>query len=148
MTLDPEKFLPYRLNRLAEAVSADIRPVYKERFGMNRPEWRVLVALADLGPTTAKAICGHSAQHKTKVSRAVAALERRRWLKRATDAADRRFEILSMTPAGARAYSDLVGPMTAREDLILDRLSRADRAALDRALSALETAMGVGPERS
>ena len=71
MGLTLENFLPYRLARLSEALSAEIQPV-------NRPEWRVLAALADIGPATATALGHHSAQHKTKVSRAVRALELRR----------------------------------------------------------------------
>lgn len=138
MSLTLESFLPYRLTRLAELVSGEIRPIYKDRFSLNRPEWRVLVALADMGTATAKQIGDHSAQHKTKVSRAVYALEQRRWLKRETDLNDRRSEILSLTSTGKRAYCDLVAPMREREAGILDRLSPDDRKALERGLAALE----------
>lgn len=82
MTLILDAFLPYRLNRLAEAASDEVRPIYRDRYGMNRPEWRTLIVLAHLGRATATEICIHSNQHKTKVSRAVRALEDRRWLKR------------------------------------------------------------------
>ncbi|MEM8855630.1 MAG: MarR family winged helix-turn-helix transcriptional regulator [Pseudomonadota bacterium] len=143
MGLTLDSFLPYRLNRLSEAVSNEMRPVYRDAHGLNRPEWRVLVALADIGPATAKAIGAHSAQHKTKVSRAVQALESRRWLTRTVDPKDRRSESLALTPAGQRAYGSLVAPMRAREDDILARLSQADRRALERALAALETAMAI-----
>ncbi|MCG6857156.1 MAG: MarR family winged helix-turn-helix transcriptional regulator [Salaquimonas sp.] len=138
MSLTLETFLPYRLSRLTEAVSNEIRPIYKNRFGMNRPEWRVLVALADLGSATAKEIGEHSSQHKTKVSRAVWALEQRRWLIRCVDPADRRSEILSLTKVGRRAYDDLAAPMREREASILQHLSPKDREALERGLSALE----------
>jgi len=147
MNFTLKTFLPYRLNRLAEAVSAEIRPVYRDRFGLNRPEWRALVALADIGPCTAKEIGAHSAQHKTKVSRAVWALEQRRWLRRETAPADRRSETLSLTPAGRCAYGELLAPMCEREEQILGRLNVKERAALDIALSALEAAMGLGRDR-
>jgi len=143
MGLTLGNFLPYRMARLAEALSAEIRPVYKDAFGLNRPEWRVLAALADLGPSTATALGAHSAQHKTKVSRAVRALELRRWIRRETVMTDRRSEIISMTDTGQRAYCDLVAPMRERETRILDRIAPEDRAALNRALSALEAATGV-----
>jgi DNA-binding MarR family transcriptional regulator len=144
MTLTLETFLPYRLNRLSETVSLDLRPVYKERHGLNRPEWRVLAALAEIGPTTATVLGAHSAQHKTKVSRAVKALEERRWIARDKDPKDHRHEVITLTAAGRRAYDGLMAPMRAAEDRILERLSAADRAALERGLSALERAMGVG----
>ena len=55
---------------------------------------------------TATAIGAHSAMHKTKVSRAVAELEKRKWLTRTPDAADRRVEHLALTKAGAAAYRE------------------------------------------
>jgi DNA-binding MarR family transcriptional regulator len=143
MSLSLEFFLPYRLSRLSEHVSDEIRPIYKDRFGLNRPEWRVLVALADLGTSNAKQLGEHSAQHKTKVSRAVYSLEQRRWLKREADPNDRRSEILSLTPAGQRAYGDLVEPMREREAKFLERLSPLDREALERGITALETELGL-----
>jgi len=144
MGLTLETFLPYRLSRLAESVSETIRPIYRERYGLNRPEWRVLVALADLGTASAKDICIHSAQHKTKVSRAVWSLEQRRWLRGETDPQDRRSEILTLTAAGVQAYCTLVGPMRLREAEILGRLSAADLAALSQGLTALERALDLG----
>lgn len=143
MSLTLEKFLPYRLLRLSEAISAEIRPVYKDSFGLNRPEWRVLAALADLGPSTATALGHHSAQHKTMVSRAVRALELRRWISRETVEADRRSEIITMTDLGQRSYCDLVAPMREREARILDRMAPQDRDALDRGLAALEASIGL-----
>ncbi|MDU9002963.1 MarR family winged helix-turn-helix transcriptional regulator [Sedimentitalea todarodis] len=143
MGLTLSEFLPYRLNCLSEAMSQEIKPIYRDHFGLNRPEWRVLVALADLGTATAKDVGAHSAQHKTRISRAVRALEQRRWLTRESDPKDRRSEMLTLTAAGHRAYCDLVGPMRAQEAGILDRLSPEDRAALGTALSALENALGL-----
>ena len=90
-----EEFLPYRLNRLADMVSRDFSRIYKDRHGMTRPEWRVLASLGQFGRATASDIVAHSSQHKTKVSRAVAALEQRGWLVRETDEADRRSEHLT-----------------------------------------------------
>ncbi len=143
MRLTLEDFLPYRLSRLSEAVSDDIRPIYKSAFGLNRPEWRVLVALADIGPATATDLGRHSAQHKTKVSRAVRALELRRWVRRETDPDDRRSEFLTLTSMGQSAYAKLVEPMRTREQTLLERLDPEDRAAFERGLRAMEKAVGV-----
>ncbi|MBF9032969.1 MarR family transcriptional regulator [Rhodobacterales bacterium HKCCE2091] len=139
--MDPtlETFLPYRLNRLSEAVSLRVRPIYAKRFGLTRPEWRVLAALADLGQATATIVGAHSTQHKTKVSRAVFALEERRWLVRTQDPRDRRSDILSLTEAGLRAYRELLLPMRQVEAEMLSHLDPADRAALQRGLAALES---------
>lgn len=133
-----DDFLPYRMSRLAEAVGQEVRPIYKDMFGLNRPEWRVLAALADLGPCTATEAAQHSAQHKTKVSRAVYALEQRRWLRRDLDPDDRRSEILTLTVAGKHAYQDLIAPLRAKADAVLAKLAPKDRAALLRGLAAME----------
>lgn len=139
-----ETFLPYRLARISDAVSLTFRNVYKEMYGLNRPEWRVLASLAEIGPATATEIGRHSAQHKTKVSRAVFALEQRRWLIRETVPTDRRNELLSLTAAGRDAYARLAGPLRRLEEDFLSRLTEAERRSLAESLAALERAFGLG----
>ena len=137
-----ETFLPYRLNRLADAVSREFQKIYKDRYGLTRPEWRTLATLGQNGVMTATAIGEHSSMHKTKVSRAVAELERRKWLTRTVDGNDRRVELLSLTRAGEKTYRELVPLAKTFEDALLAKLGERERAALARGLSALETAIG------
>jgi len=138
-----ESFLPYRLNRLAEAVSRDFSAIYRERYGLTRPEWRLLATLGQFQAMTATAVGAHSAMHKTKVSRAVASLEKRGWLRRTADEADRRTEHLSLTKQGAAAYRDLVPLAEAFEADMLARMKAQQRAAISEALKALEQAAGA-----
>ncbi|MET3792459.1 MarR family winged helix-turn-helix transcriptional regulator [Aquamicrobium terrae] len=121
---DLESFLPYRLNRVTEAVSQSFAREYRQRFQMTRPEWRALAALGSVGCMAATEIGAHSSMHKTKVSRAVRALEVRRWLKRRPNEADRRVEHLELTPQGYKAYREVAD------------LARAYQANLDRLLGA------------
>lgn len=136
--LELENFLPYRLNRLADAVSRDFARIYKDRHGLTRPEWRLLATLGQYGAMTATEIGAHSSMHKTKVSRAVAALEKRLWLARATDDADRRVENLTLTRAGQRVYRELVPLAQQFEQQLLHRMPAKDRAALLSGLRAIE----------
>lgn len=136
-----ETFLPYRLNRLADAVSREFQKIYKDRYGLTRPEWRALATLGQNGVMTATAICEHSSMHKTKVSRAVAELERRKWLTRTVDGSDRRVELLSLTRAGEKTYRELVPLAKAFEDALMAKLGERERAALGKGLSALEAAI-------
>ena len=85
-----EDFLPYRLNVCAALVSLALSRIYADRYKIGVPEWRVLVTLGQFGMMTGKAIGIHSAMHKTKVSRAVAQLERRKLLARRPNRADLR----------------------------------------------------------
>ncbi len=139
--LDLERFLPYRLNRLADAVSRDFSRIYKEKFGLTRPEWRVLAALGEIGTMTATEVGRHSAQHKTKVSRAVASLEERRWLMRAEDEHDRRVERLSLTKAGQDAYRELVPLAKDFDRRLWEGISAAREAEFEYVLSRLEGAV-------
>ncbi|BCH17420.1 MULTISPECIES: MarR family winged helix-turn-helix transcriptional regulator [unclassified Mesorhizobium] len=140
-TLELESFLPYRLYRLADAVSREFSRVYKDRHGLTRPEWRTLAGLGQHGTMTATALGEQSAMHKTKVSRAVAELERRRWLTRKPDEKDRRVEHLTLTGAGLAAYREMVPLAKAFERDLLSKLSAGERVAIAEGLSALETAL-------
>lgn len=120
--LDLEYFLPYRLNRIGSAISQEFRAVYGPHHDLTIPEWRVLATLGQFDEMGAKAIGRHSSMHKTKVSRAVRALEERRWLRRRESEADRREEVLSLTSQGRKAYSDIVPRALAFEKRIMGAL--------------------------
>jgi DNA-binding MarR family transcriptional regulator len=135
--LQLEAFLPYRLNRIAAAVSQDFRSVYGPHHDLTIPEWRVLATLGQFEAMSAKAIGRHSAMHKTKVSRAVRALEERRWLRRRPSEEDRREEILTLTAQGESVYRQIVPKALAFERRILDELGPKAEAVLN-ALERLE----------
>ncbi len=143
MKLKLETFLPYRLNRAAAAASRQFSAIYRNEFNLTVPEWRTLATLGQFGAATATEIGEHSAMHKTKVSRAVASLQRRRWLIRQLDEHDRRLEHLSLSPAGMAAYRRLAPKMRRFEEDLLNRLDPRDQAALAQGLDALERALGV-----
>ena len=119
-----ENFLPYRLNRLAAAISREFRSVYGPHHDLTVPEWRVLATLGEYDHMGAKDIGLHSAMHKTKVSRAVRALEERRWLTRTTHPEDRREEILALTSLGKHAYSEIVPEAVLFEQQLMDGLGK------------------------
>jgi DNA-binding MarR family transcriptional regulator len=117
-----EAFLPYRLNRIAAAVSQEFRSVYGPHHDLTIPEWRLLATLGQFEEISAKEIGRHSSMHKTKVSRAVQALEERCWLKRRESEEDRREEILALTAPGRKAYRQIVPKAVEFERRILDEL--------------------------
>ena len=132
-----EEFLPYRLNVCANLVSNSLSAIYADRYKIGVPEWRVLVTLGQFGLMTAKAIGIHSHMHKTKVSRAVAMLERRKLVARRANRDDLREAFLSLTPAGRDIYSDLAPSALEFARRLMDSIDPADRAALGRALTKL-----------
>lgn len=145
--LDLETFLPYRLNRLADTISRQFSRIYGDRHGLTRPEWRVLATLGQFGTLTATAIGAHSAMHKTKVSRAVAELEARKWLVRDADPADRRLEHLRLTRAGQATYAELVPLMRAEEMRLFSSMTAPERETVMQAIALLERAAAL-PDRA
>lgn len=143
-----EDFLPYRLARLASAVSVELRAVYAGKHGLTVPEWRVLATLGQYGEATATAVGRHSAMHKAKVSRAVIGLAKRRWLSRTANPSDRREAALRLTALGRSTYDDLVTDMRAYEAELARRLGAAGLMDVDRALARLERVQGLAQSRS
>lgn len=132
-----EEFLPYRLNVVANLVSQALSRIYVDRYGIDVPEWRILVTLGQFEVMTAKAVGAHSHMHKTKVSRAVSALERRKLLVRRENRADRREALLSLTPAGRAIYYDLAPGALEFSRHLFETIDPADRAAFERAIDRL-----------
>ena len=142
MSIDLENFLPYRLDRISEALSRHFQPVYRDQHGMTRPEWKVLAHLGQADTLTAREIVRRTGLHKTKVSRAVSALESRRWLERNRDEVDRRIEHLTLTRTGRKGYDALTALLKAREAELLNRLSGKELETVGSALAILDRVTG------
>ncbi|NWG24893.1 MAG: winged helix-turn-helix transcriptional regulator [Pseudorhodoplanes sp.] len=132
-----EGFLPYQLNVVASVVSQALSRIYAERYGIGVPEWRILVTLGQFGTMTGKAVGTHSHMHKTKVSRAVATLEKRKLLMRRANRADLREAFLSLTPAGLAIYHDLAPSALEFARRLTEAIDPADRKAFLRGLDRL-----------
>ncbi|GAB4266953.1 MAG: MarR family transcriptional regulator [Pararhodobacter sp.] len=135
-------YLPYRLNLLAELTSQKTSEIYRRRHGLTRPEWRVLVNLAEAPSLTASDLCERVPAHKTKVSRALVALEARGWVTRRTDPQDRRIAHAQLTAKGKRAFNTIRPEMEAATEAMLAPLSAEDRARVDEGLKVLERLLG------
>jgi DNA-binding MarR family transcriptional regulator len=134
---DLENFLPYLLNQAAEATSHGFEAIYRDRHGFTRTQWRVLANLGKFGAMTARDICAISHIEKTKVSRAVAALEQVEMLSRSPSERDRRAEVLSLTVKGRKVFAEL-GDLAVRFDRRLrSELGGEDAGRLDALLRRL-----------
>jgi DNA-binding MarR family transcriptional regulator len=134
--LQLEGFLPHRLNVLSSLVSQALTQVYA-KYGIGIPEWRVLVTLGQFGVMTGKAVGAHTHMHKTKVSRAVAQLEDRKFVTRRANRADLREAFLSLTPAGRAVYEELAPRAREFTEKLSEVVSDSDRATFDRAVALL-----------
>jgi len=139
-------FVPFRLNRLAAVVSENLSEIYRQRFGLEIPEWRVLVTIGGRGECSAQHIAASTRMHKTRVSRAVAALEQRALLGRALNAEDGRELRLQLTKAGRRVYELLVPLALERERQLLSCLGERHQRAFREALASLEQSLGLSSD--
>jgi len=141
--LQLEQFVPFRLNRLAVAVSENLAEIYRETFGLDVPEWRVLVTVCSGNGCTAQHVVASTRMHKTRVSRAVAGLIHRRLIERTASPTDARQLPLHATSAGEQLYQRLVPLALAREREILSCLDPAQRQAFLGALDRLEASLDL-----
>lgn len=130
-------FLPYLLNQASEQTSREFQKHYRERYGMLRTEWRVLFHLGHHGEMTANDVVIAAKVHKTKVSRAVQALEEKGFLKRTQDKEDRRREQLSLTQRGISAYESLSLAAKDYENSLIKDFSEAELKTVKEVLSKI-----------
>jgi DNA-binding MarR family transcriptional regulator len=139
-------FVPFRLNRLADAVSRDLSEIYRDRFGLDIPEWRVLVTVGQRSGCNAQHVAASARMHKTRVSRAVASLAKRKLVQRVSCAEDGREFRLRLTKSGLRVYEVLVPLALERERALLAKLSAANSQGFIAALAQLEDALKLNGE--
>jgi DNA-binding MarR family transcriptional regulator len=136
-------FVPYRLNRLAVGVSNHLSDIYRERFGLDIPEWRVMATVGSQHGCTAQHIAQSTRMHKTRVSRAIAHLEERDLIERASSAADRREREVRLTKSGRRMYAELVPLVLERERELLACLTKEQLRGFLAGMEALESFLGL-----
>jgi DNA-binding MarR family transcriptional regulator len=142
-TLQLASFTPFRLNRLATGVSEQLAQIYKQRFGLEIPEWRVIATVGPLWTCTAQHIADTTRMHKTRVSRAIAHLVKRGLVERACNADDRREMELRLTKAGRELYAEIVPVALERERTLLACLSEEEQRAFNAHLVRLEEFLGL-----
>jgi DNA-binding MarR family transcriptional regulator len=144
LALELAAFVPFRLNRVAVGVSNHLAESYRERFGLEVPEWRVMATVGSRHGCTAQYIAASTRMHKTRVSRAIAHLEQRELIERAASVADRREREVRLTKAGRRMYLELVPLALERERQLLACLSKEQLRGLLAGLEALEAVLKLG----
>jgi DNA-binding MarR family transcriptional regulator len=133
-------FVPFRLNRLATGVSQYLAAIYQDRFGLDIPQWRVMATVGGRA-CTAQHIAASTRMHKTRVSRAIAELEARDLIERASNEQDRRERQVRLTKAGRRMYAELVPLALERERSLLTCLTPGQLQGFLEGLRALEKSL-------
>jgi DNA-binding MarR family transcriptional regulator len=139
-------FVPFRLNRLADAVSQNLSSIYRRRFGLEIPEWRVLVTVGERPDCTAQHVALSTRMHKTRVSRAVASLTKRKLIERASNSEDGREMRLHLTNTGRRVYAALIPLALERERALLSCLSDTQLQDFLAGLTRLEESLELSAD--
>lgn len=132
-----EQFLPFRISVLSNRVSANIAKVYGDRYGIAIPEWRVITLLALYPGSSASEVSDRSAMDKVAVSRAVARLLERGFIRRETHGDDRRRSMLALSPAGRQVYETAAPLVNAMEERLMSVLSDEERKVLETLIDRL-----------
>jgi DNA-binding MarR family transcriptional regulator len=138
------KFMPFRLNRLAAEVSAELSSEYREEFGLDIPEWRVLATLGYRGgPKSAQYIVKCTRTHKSTISRAVMSLLDRELIVRVSNENDRREHLLGVTARGQALFDALVPKLLKKEQAILSCFAVQERHTFEKLVEKLEKSMAL-----
>lgn len=138
------QFVPFRLNRLAAEVSAELSSEYRERYGLDIPEWRVLATLGFRNDACSAQYIVHCTRtHKSTISRAVTALMTRQLVERVENADDRREYDLRLTCKGKVLYDELIPRLLRKECDILSCLSPRERKDFAAMLGKIEQSLDL-----
>lgn len=102
-----DNFLPYRLSFTSNLVSDAIASAYEALFGLSIPEWRLIAVIAENDGITQQMIGARTRMDKVTVSRAAIALVGRGLIDRSANPADRRSQLLILSPQGGALYSQV-----------------------------------------
>jgi DNA-binding MarR family transcriptional regulator len=144
LRLDLFRFVPFRLNRLAAEVSSALSVEYRERYGLDIPEWRVLATLGLRNETCSAQYIAHCTRtHKSTISRAVTALLMRQLVERVENKDDRREFDLRLTHKGRALYRKLIPRLLRKEREIMDCLTRQEKKDFARMLGKIEGSLDL-----
>ena len=133
----PEALITFRVSVLSQLLARLVDTSVGQDLGLSSRQWRVLVVLNRLGPSTSGAVARMASLDHSQVSRASFELAAKGLVAMGDDAADRRRQVLSVTPAGVAVLRDGLGGSLERERRLRACLGEEDYAALGRALAAL-----------
>jgi DNA-binding MarR family transcriptional regulator len=133
-------WLSFRVNFIGAAFNRHVYAGIERRHALKRPEVMVIYALRLRDGLTATEISISSAFPKNTVSRAIQVLLRRKLVRRAIDAKDRRSFVLRLTPAGRAIVDEAIPPMVEREQAMLAALTPAEQHMLHALLTKIVVA--------
>ena len=132
-----QEFIPYKLAVVANRLSQSIGSLFEEKYGIQIPEWRILMALHSCGPLAPNEVVEQTSMDKGRVSRAQRRLVELGLVSVSNDPRDGRRLVLFLTRKGAGMCAAIIPAARATEAWFLSVLPARERQVLDRALTRL-----------
>ena len=133
----PEELITFRVSVLSHLLARVVESSVSRELGLSSRQWRLLVILNRLGPSTSGHVAAATHLDHSQVSRASYELAEKGLIAMDADSLDRRRQLLSVTEAGmALLRQGIVGSM-ARQDRLRTPLSDADYETFGRVLAVL-----------
>ncbi len=139
-------FLPYLLSVTSNAVSGRIAEVYRNRFELNIPEWRVMAVLGDAATLTQRELTAATLMDKVAVNRACKVREKRGLVAREPNARDGRSHHLELTEAGRAMHGRIMPLALEMERQLFETFTAQERESFRSLLDRVrERAGGLDP---
>jgi len=135
--LSLQEFIPYKLAVAANRLSQSIGSLFEQKYGIQIPEWRILMALHSCGPLAPNEVVEHTSMDKARVSRAQRRLVELELVTPSADPRDGRRLVLFLTRKGADMCEAIIPEARQTEAWFLSVLSEPEREMLDTVLSRL-----------
>ena len=134
---EPEELITFRVSVLSQLLSRVMKDSVSGELGLSSRQWRVLVMLNRLGPSTSGQVAAATRLDHSQVSRASYELADKGLIAMESDAADRRKQTLGVAPAGVELLRrGIVGSLD-RQARLQGCLNEEEYAVLGRALTKL-----------
>ena len=120
---------------------ADQHVYMSGKFSIPQAELRCLMVFGEERYLTSKGICARLSITKSRVSKIMDGLERKKLVVKVDDPADSRVTLLALTPGGQNYRRSILSAQDGILDAVLDHIDSARREEMLEALEVLKSAM-------
>ena len=135
--LELVEFFPYQLSVVANRVSQSIARIFKEKFDLQIPEWRILVTLYSVDEMSFAEVTEKTSMDKTRVSRAQRRMIDLGLITAEMDANDKRKVNLSLTENGRDICREIIPEAKARDAWLQEVITPEEQKQLERIMAKL-----------
>jgi DNA-binding MarR family transcriptional regulator len=135
---------------LGNKLTLALAEMYEAEFDLSQAEWRIIAAVAEHAPMSAKDLAEFIAIDIFSITRGTSVLVKRGLLTRRVNQQDRRKIELRLSARGRKVYEQIVPVALGVERAVFGVLSKSESAQLDVILLKLEDRIGklFTPDRS